>query len=69
VAASLAVLMIVIGGVQYIMSDSVTSKPAAKERMISAMVGLFLLIIIALILETINPNLLNLDAFTNSINN
>lgn len=65
-AATLAVLMVTVGGVQYIMSDVVTSKQAAKERIMSALVGLALLIVIALILNTINPNLLSLDAFINS---
>lgn len=63
-AATLAVLMVALGGVQYIMSDIVTAKQAAKERIISALTGLSLLIVISLILETINPNLLNIGAFT-----
>ena len=69
VAATLAVLMLVIAGVRYILSDVVTSKQAAKEKIFSALVGLALLIVIALILQTINPNLLGLDAFLSNLGN
>ena len=62
-AATLAVLMVAFGGVQYILADTIFSKAEAKARITSALVGLALLIVIALILETVNPNLIGLDAF------
>ena len=62
-AATLAVLMVAFGGVQYILADTIFSKAEAKARITSALVGLSLLIVIALILETINPCLLGVDAF------
>ena len=62
VAAALAMLMIVIGGVQYTLSaGSIGSKDAAKKRITSAVLGLLILLSITLILTTINPKLLRLD--------
>ena len=60
-AGVLAVLMIVLGGIQYMTSEAFTSKQAAKERITAAILGLLLAIASVLILETINPNLLNLN--------
>ena len=61
IAGILAVLMIVIGGIQYMMSDAFTSKEDAKKRIWGALWGLLLLFASVIILETINPALLNLQ--------
>lgn len=59
--ALLAMAMIVIGAVQYTLSEAVTSKEDAKDRITKAVWGLVLLIAATLILNTLNPdfNILN----------
>jgi len=59
IAAALAVIMIVWGGVEYMLSESLFSKEAGKERIKNAILGLLLALTSYLILWTINPNLLN----------
>lgn len=60
IAGVLAVLMIVVGGVQYISSGiSPSAKEDAKSRITSALLGLLLALISWIILNTINPTLLN----------
>jgi len=58
-AAVLAMVMIVMGGVEYITSELVSSKEAGKERMTHAILGLLIALGAYLILNTINPALLN----------
>lgn len=60
-SAVFAVLMIVIGGFQYISSDAIMKKSEGKERIKNAVLGLVLVISAWLILNTINPNLLNIN--------
>lgn len=57
--AVLAVLMITLGGVQYMTSDVLGMKEAGRSRMKNAAYGLLLLLSIWVILNTINPALLN----------
>ncbi len=57
----LAVLMMVIGGFQYMMGESIGMKKDGKDRATSAVGGLVLLLISWVILNTINPELLNLN--------
>ena len=60
-AGVLAVLMIVIGGIQYIgsgMSPSVKSD--ARDRITNAIMGLLLALLSWIILNTINPSLVSL---------
>lgn len=53
----LAVLMVVVGGVQYIISGADPSqKDDAKSRIQQALIAMTLLLLSALILRTINPN-------------
>lgn len=60
-AGVLAVLMIVIGGIQYIGSGmSPSAKEDAKGRITNAILGLLLALASWLILNTINPNLVSL---------
>lgn len=62
-----AVLTIVVGGIMYMTTDVTETKGAAKERIMASFYGLLLLIASVLILNTINPDLLNfnLDKLTN----
>ena len=62
VAALLAVLKIIIAGVQYTLSDIVTDKTKARNSIRGAILGLLIVIGAALILQTINPSITNLNA-------
>ncbi len=57
----LAVIMIVLGGLQYMTSELVSSKEAGKEKIRNAIFGLLLALGAWLILYTINPNILKTD--------
>jgi hypothetical protein len=61
IAALLAVIKIIIGGVKWMLTDVVTQKSDAKNDIRSALLGLLLIIAAVLILGTINPQLTNLD--------
>lgn len=61
ISAAFAVLMIVIGGFQYMSTDALQKKQDGRERIKNAILGLFLVIGAWIILYTINPNLLNLN--------
>jgi len=50
---------LVIGGFMYMLSDTVTSKDKAKEYINGAIYGLILALAAYLILNTINPDLVN----------
>ncbi len=56
-----AVVMIVMGGIEYSTSDLVSGKAAAKDRIQNAILGLLLALCSWLILNTINPDLLNTE--------
>lgn len=60
-SAVFAVLMIVIGGFQYMSTDAIMKKESGKKRIMNAVYGLVLVIGAWLILSTINPNLLNIN--------
>lgn len=60
IAGVIAVIIIVWAGIEYMMSDIVFKKEDAKSRIWSALGGLVLLIGSVVILNTINPDLLNL---------
>lgn len=60
-AAMLGVIMIAVGGVQYMGSDSFSSKGEGRKRIFSAVQGLFIILASYLILNTINPQLLNIN--------
>lgn len=65
--ALFAVVTFTIGGVVYMTSDAVGVKSAAVERMKAALWGLLLLAASVLILQTINPDLLQFDLLQTSI--
>lgn len=58
IAAVLAVVMIVIGGIEYMTSELISSKEAGRERMTQAVLGLLLALGAWALLNTINPDLL-----------
>lgn len=60
-AAALAVIMIVIGGIQYMSTDAISGKSEGKERITDAIYGLLLAISCWLILNTVNPDILKFD--------
>lgn len=58
IAGVLAVLMIVIAGIEY-MSPVPSAKESGKNRAMAAILGLILALVSYLILRTINPDLVN----------
>jgi hypothetical protein len=54
-----SVFQLVIGGVQYITADVISSKESGRKRITSALVGLLLILSSWIILNTVNPTLLN----------
>jgi len=54
-AALFAVVMITIGGIEYMMSESLGGKADGKERITNAIIGLLLAVSAWLILYTVNP--------------
>ncbi|MBP6883796.1 MAG: lytic murein transglycosylase [Candidatus Pacebacteria bacterium] len=59
IAAVLAMVMIVMGGIEYMTSELISSKEAGKQRINNAILGLLIALGAWLILYTINPDLLN----------
>jgi hypothetical protein len=60
-AAALAVIMIVWGGVEVMLSESVYKKGDGKKKIQDAIWGLLLALVSWLILYTINPEILNFN--------
>jgi hypothetical protein len=58
ICAVLALIMVVMGGIEYMTSDLISSKEAGKERIRDALLGLVLALAAWTLLYTINPNLL-----------
>ncbi len=61
IAGVLAVLMIVIGGVEYMTTDAIGGKTEGKERINNALWGLLLVLVSWILLHTINPRLTIFD--------
>ncbi len=59
ICAVLAFVMLVIGGIQYMGSELISSKEAAKSQATNAILGLLVAFSAWLILNTINPKLLD----------
>ncbi|MFH1089747.1 MAG: M15 family metallopeptidase [Candidatus Uhrbacteria bacterium] len=57
-----AVLMIMIGGIQYVISRGGGEMSEAKKRMTNALTGLVLLFSVFIILSTVSPGLISFDA-------
>lgn len=60
-AAILAVIMIIWGGLEYSTQDSISKKSDGKERIYQALFGLVLVLSPVLVFSIINPNILNLS--------
>ena len=63
-AGFLAVIMIVVGGFQDMTTDAVSGKSKAKSTITSALSGLFLILLSAVLLSLINPDILSFSFFT-----
>ncbi|MCE9585666.1 pilin [Candidatus Nomurabacteria bacterium] len=61
ICAVLAMIMIVIGGIEYMTSELVSSKESGKSKITQAIFGLLLALGAYTILNTINPDLLNIS--------
>jgi len=61
VAAFLAVIMIVWGGLEYSLQDSIAAKGDGKKKIYDALFGLVLVLSPALVFYIINPAILNLN--------
>lgn len=61
IAGALAVIMIMIGGIEYITSATGMGKSNGKDRIFNAVIGFVLVIGAYTILNTINPSLVKLD--------
>lgn len=61
IGAIIAVVKIAVGGFQYMMSDIVTNKEAAKKDITSALIGLGILLATFVVLNTVYPGLVNLN--------
>lgn len=61
IAGVLAVLMILIGGVEYITTDAIQGKSEGKARIQNALWGLVLVLVSWILLRTINPKLTEFD--------
>lgn len=59
IAAVLAIIYIMIGGIQYITTDSISNKESGKDMINSSLLGLLLALASWLLLNTINPQLVN----------
>ena len=65
VAAMLAVIKIIYGGVQWMLTDVVTSKESAKKDIKGAILGLIIVLCAVFILEILNPKLKTFSLFSN----
>lgn len=61
IGAALAVLRLGYAGVVYMMTDLVTGKQNARRMISEVVLGLLLLLAVWIILNQINPDILNLD--------
>lgn len=61
IAAILVVIRFIWAGTEYMLSDLLTTKRDAKLKMQNALIGLVIILGAVTILQTINPQLLNLD--------
>ncbi len=61
IAGGLAVIMIVIGGIQYITTDAIQGKEEGKDKIQKSVYGLLLVIASFILLQTINPKTLELE--------
>jgi hypothetical protein len=60
IIGALGVIMIVLGGVQYMTTDAISKKEGGKEMISNAIFGLILALVSWLLLNTINPHLIEI---------
>jgi hypothetical protein len=60
-ASALAVIMLVVGGFNYMTSESVFRTGDAKEKITNAIVGLFIVLGAVMLLGYINPDLIKMS--------
>lgn len=65
VGAALAAIFIAIGGFEYMFSEATESKRDGKMRIMHALYGLAILLLVTIILYVINPDLICLNIFEN----
>lgn len=58
--AGLAAIYIAIGGFEYIFSEAMESKKNGRLRIVNALFGLFILLLVTIVLFIINPDLVSL---------
>lgn len=68
ICAILSVVMIIMGGIEYMTSELVSSKESGKEKITGAIFGLVLALGAYAILFTINPDLLNSNIKVEPVN-
>jgi len=68
IAGVLAVIEIIIGGLQYMSTDAIGGKSAGRERITAAIGGLLLALGAYIILNTISPNFVNLNIDIKPVN-
>lgn len=61
IAAALAVIVIMIGGIKYMSTDSIGGKSEGKKRIGDALIGLLLVLTPFVIFGIINPNILTFN--------
>lgn len=67
IAIVLAILMIVIGGVQYMSTDAFSGKQEGRERITNALIGLIIALGAYTILNTTSPNLVNFNVSVRTV--
>lgn len=65
---ALGVIMFVWAGIEYIITESIYGKSDAKNRITSALTGLAIALVSYLMLQTINPDLLNIQNLDTAVN-
>jgi type IV secretory pathway VirB2 component (pilin) len=68
IAATLAVIMIIWGGLEISTQDSVSKQSAGRERITQAILGLILVLSPVLVFSIINPSILNLSLNIDKLN-
>lgn len=63
IAGFLAVIMIAVGGLQYMSTDTIYGKSEGRERITYAILGLLLILFSWILLATINPDIVSLRLF------
>ncbi len=66
-SAALAVLMVIVGGVQYMSTDAFSGKSDAGKRIRNALFGFLLVMVSYLVLQTINPALVDFSVLNNDL--